>query len=320
VPWRVLKLLCAGLCAMMGSVPAPAVAAALLYATDQRDGGILVFDTVTDAAVATLKVAPGPAMIAAEPNGGRLYVTHPEFGKISVIDGGLLGAPKQFEVSGTPFGVAASSDGRLFVTDWNRDLLLVLDGRTGAKIAAIGVGKSPANVVVSALNKRAFVTNREDDSVSVIDTDRLLVIATVGVGRAPFALAISPDENRIYVANAQSSDVSVLSADSLERLGTVRVGAMPYGVAVTPEGETLFVANQQSGSVFAVDTRSLVVTDRIKVGRYPEAIVMHPDGHKAYVVNWMSGDISVLNVKGGEEIKRLPAGDGIRGLAIMASG
>lgn len=53
------------------------------------------------------------------------------------------------------------------------------------------------------------------------------------------------------------------------------------------------------------------------MGRYPENIVITPDGSKAYVVNWMSGDISVLNGETGRELKRLEAGDGARGLAIV---
>jgi YVTN family beta-propeller protein len=81
----------------------------------------------------------------------------------------------------------------------------------------------------------------------------------------------------------------------------------------------VLVANQQSGTVNVVDTPSLVVTHRERVGRYPENIVMHPDGSKAYVVNWMSGDISVLNGETGRELKRLKAGDGARGLAIVPS-
>jgi YVTN family beta-propeller protein len=69
-----------------------------------------------------------------------------------------------------------------------------------------------------------------------------------------------------------------------------------------------------------IDSESLVVTYRAKVGRYPENIAVLPDGSKAYVVNWMSGDISVLNGRTGQELKRLPASDGIRGLAVVASG
>ena len=47
---------------------------------------------------------------------------------------------------------------------------------------------------------------------------------------------------------------------------------------------------------------------------------MLPDGSKAYVVNWMSGDISVLNGETGRELKRLEAGEGVRGLAIVPAG
>lgn len=294
-------------------------ASALLYVTNQKTASIDVIDTGNDAPVATLAVAPGPAMIAASPSGRRLYVTHPESGQLTILDGQALKVPRVIDLTGAPFGVAASADGRVFVSDWNRNLLVVLD-ESGAKLAEIGVGRAPAHVVVSAASKRVFVANREGDSVSVIDTERLTVVATVGVGHAPFALAVSPGGDRLYVANAQSSDLWVFSTESLERLGAVQVGAMPYGIAVGPAGDRILVANQQSGSVFIIDAASLVVTHRVKVGRYPENVVILPNGSRAYVVNWMSGDISVLNPETGQELKRLEASDGIRGLAIVPAG
>ena len=115
-------------------------AAPLLYVTNQRGADVSVIDTATDAQVATLIVAPGPAMIVASPDRNSLYITHPQAGKISILDAHALLAPRLVDVSGSPVGIAVSPDGRLFVTDQDRNLLVVLDGKTGARLAEIEVG------------------------------------------------------------------------------------------------------------------------------------------------------------------------------------
>jgi YVTN family beta-propeller protein len=296
-----------------------AKAAQLLYVVSQDDSTVEVIDTSTDALVATLPVTKGPATIAAAPNGRKLYITHPDAGKLTVLDGASL-APRVVDVGGTPFGVAVAPDGRVFVSDWQRNVLTVLDGTTLSRIAEIPVGRSPAHVAIAPLGGRVFVTNREGDSVSVIDMKALHVIATVLVGHAPFALTVSPGGDRLYVTNVQSSDLSMLGAETLETLDTVKVGSMPYGVAVTPNSERVFITNQQSGSVSVMDAEALVVTYKTKVGRYPEGVVIEPDGSKAYVANWASGDISVLNGETGQELRRIKASSGARALAIVPAG
>jgi YVTN family beta-propeller protein len=92
-------------------------AAPLLYVTNQGEASVLVIDTGNDARVATLSVAAGPAMITAAPNGKHLFITHPEQGKITILDRQSLSAPRVLDISGTPFGIAASGDGRLYVQD-----------------------------------------------------------------------------------------------------------------------------------------------------------------------------------------------------------
>jgi DNA-binding beta-propeller fold protein YncE len=71
--------------------------------------------------------------------------------------------------------------------------------------------------------------------------------------------------------------------------------------------------------VLVIDADTSVTMHRIKVGRYPEALAILANGSRAYVINWMSGDISVLNPDTGNELKRLEASDGIRGLALVAA-
>jgi YVTN family beta-propeller protein len=292
----------------------------LLYAVNQDDATVTVIDTKAEAVVTTFPVTNGPAMIAASPNGRRLYITHPAAAKLTVLDGASLDRPKVVDLKGTPSCVAVAPDGRVFVGDASRDVVSVLDGTPLAEIAEIKVGRVPAQLAISPSAGRIFVANRGADSVSVIDLESLSVIATVPVGHAPVALSMSPRGDRLYVANVASADLSVIGAETLATIATVNVGAMPYGLAVTPNAERVFVTNQQSATVSVMDVEGLVVTYRAKVGLSPEGIAVQPDGSRVYVANGASGDISVLSGETGHELKRIKLRSGTRMLAIVPAG
>ena len=88
-------------------------AAQLLYVVNQDDASVEVIDTTTDALVAMLPVAKGPAIIAAAPNGRKLYITHPDAGKITVLDGASLTPQPITPTLSTPVDAAAdTADGR----------------------------------------------------------------------------------------------------------------------------------------------------------------------------------------------------------------
>ena len=125
---------------LAGAFAGEAKAAQLLYVVSQDDSTVEVIDTGTDALVATLPVTKGPATIAAAPNGRKLYITHPDAGKLTVLDGASLTPPRVVDVGGTPFGVAVAPDGSVFVSDWQRNVLTVLGGTTLSRIAEIRSG------------------------------------------------------------------------------------------------------------------------------------------------------------------------------------
>ena len=81
-----------------------------------------MIDTSTDALVATLPVTKGPATIAAAPNGRKLYITHPDAGKLGRY----------------PEGVVIAPDGsKAYVANWASGDISVLNGETGQELRRI---------------------------------------------------------------------------------------------------------------------------------------------------------------------------------------
>jgi YVTN family beta-propeller protein len=293
---------------VLASTPA---AAGTVYAASQG-GGTLTRIAPGDAAA--VAIGPGPAQIAAGPE-GRLYLTHSDQRAITVVDGRANAILRRLPFPGQPFGIVVSADGAgLYVGDWSGGRVLRLSAETGAVEAAVAVGRDPAGLVLDRRG-RLYVADRESRQVSVVETGSMTRVATIPVGEGPFALALSPAQDRLYVANVRSGDLSVIDTAGLRVSATAAIGGMPYGVAVSAEGSRVVVTNQQAGSVTILDSGDLAPRAIVPVGRYPEGVVV--DDGRAYVANWFSDDVSVVDLREGREIARLPVGEGPRSLAVV---
>lgn len=301
------------LACLLAGLGASASQARSIYVASQGAGTMVALAPGSAVGGAPVALARTPAQVAAGP-GGRLYLTHPDAARISVVDGPAGSVLRTLSFPGQPFGIAVSADGAsLFVGDWAGNRVLRLSAETSASEGAVAVGREPAGLV---LDRRGmlYVADRESRQVSVIDTARMERVATLPVGEAPFALALSPAQDLLYVANVRSGDVSVVDTDAARTIATFSVGGMPYGVAVSGDGACVLVTNQQGGTLVVLDAAEGTKRATIPVGRYPEGVAV--DGDVAYVANWFSDSVSVVDLATLRETARIAVPDGPRSLVV----
>ena len=190
-----------------GGSPATAGDAPLL---SQDAGELAVIDTATDTVVKTLTLRQDPRASPSRATAGALSSPTPRRRRSPSSISRASPFVETLPYPGTPFGIAAGPAGRLYISDWNRDVLTYVEGELRERAGEIVIGRSPAGVALSPDGKLAFAANRESDTVSIITTNDWTLAATVPVGRAPFALAVSPDGARVYVANVQGGSLSVI--------------------------------------------------------------------------------------------------------------
>lgn len=293
---------------------APGAAAETVYVLSQSAAVLSEISEEGGKPGAEIRLDKAPAALALAPGARLAYVTHPDLGRVSVVDLDARRVRETIKVAGSPFGIAVAKDGRIFVGDWNGAHVTVLGAGEGSASRTIPVGRAPAHLILAPDEKTLFVANRESNSVSIVRTDDLSVAATVEVGHAPFAMALSPDAARLYVGNVQGGTVSVIDTASLAVVETLKSGAMPYGAVVTPDGTRILVTNQQAGTVSVLGSGG--ADKPIKVGDYPEGVVVTGDGARAYVANWFSDDVSVLDLAALKQVRRIKVPGGPRGLAL----
>jgi YVTN family beta-propeller protein len=294
-----------------------ATAAERIYVLSQAGAALSAIEGEQEKVAWSVGLDKAPAAFVLSPDGLAAYVSHPDLGQVSVVDLETRSVVRRISVGGSPFGVALSSDGRLFVGDWNGAHVSVVGVERSGSGEVIEVGRAPAHLLLTPDETLLFIANRESDSVSVVRTSDLAVLTTIPVGRAPFAMALSPDEARLYVGNVQSGDVSVIDVDALKVVETLASGAMPYGAAVTPDASHVLVTNQQAGTVSVLSAGG-EATESIKVGGYPEGVAVSADGSYAVVANWFSDDVSVLDLASGSELRRIKCPSGPRGIVVSA--
>ncbi len=290
-------------------------AAERIYVLSQTGAKLTEIGDEAGDALSSIALDKAPATLALAPDAPLAYVTHPDLGSVSVVDLAEQRVLRTIKMSGSPFGVAVASGGRLYVADWNSDEVSVIETSSETPAKTIKAGRAPAHLLLTPDEKLLFVANRESDSISAVRTADLTIAATIPVGHAPFAIALSPDAKRLYVGNVQSGNVSVIDVERLAVVETRKSGAMPYGAAVTPDGARVLITNQQSGSV-AVLAGDNGTPSSIRVGGYPEGIAIRADGRRAYVANWFSDDVSVLDLDSLKEIRRIKCPGGPRSVVI----
>lgn len=307
---RLRLLAAAALCVLLAG---GAVAGERIYVLSQAGAALSALEDGAEKPSFSIALDKAPAALAIGPRDGLAYVTHADLGKISVVDLDARRVVRSIDVDGSPFGIAAGRDGRLFVGDWNGAHVTVIDAAGGGRKQNVDVGRAPAHLLLSPDERLLFVANRESDSVSVVRTGDLKVEAEIAVGRAPFALALSPDGSRLYAGNVQGGTVSVVDTASLKVVETLASGAMPYGAAVTPDGSRVVVSNQQASTVSVLGQSA---SSAIKVGGYPEGVAISSDGGRAYVANWFSDDVSIVDLTALKEIGRIKFPGGPRSIVL----
>lgn len=216
-----------------------------------RSNAIAVIDPVKGFGRTRLFTAialPSPgADWAATKDDGRVFVTSPDSGVVSVIDTHAWRVVRRIDAGRRPTRAAIDPAGR-FV--WISD-------------------ESPAR-----------------PAIAVVDAEAMSVARTLPVGAGPHAIAFSDDGALAFVTARAAGTLSVFDARTLAKLGEVATGQAPVDVAWSAVRGAAFVVNEGDGSVAVVDPATRAVAERIPFAAGIRAIRFGPGeahgGHAAH--------------------------------------
>jgi YVTN family beta-propeller protein len=251
-----------------------------LYVVTRPSNALVVVDTATNTAIATIPVALPNLETAFEavvsPDGRRAYVmisrlTGAGVSRVAIIDTASHTITGVVLLPGTlPIGGAVSPDGtRLYVTDRAVPVghVLVVDTSTNLAPALIDsiamLGRGPVGIALTPDGLRAYIANRGalgaalPASVDVVDLVTRNVsnisISVPASGNRTW-IRMSPDGTKAYVTTGVGSDVSVIdTASNTESFIIATGGTDALDMAFTPDGLTAFLV-KRGGTVMMISS------------------------------------------------------------------
>jgi len=206
------------------------------------------------------------------------------------------GASRRSAGAAYPTGLAATSDGKLWVCSNRGNEAHLIDPATGKAEAIVPVGVAPYMPLL--VGSKLYVTNWGGDRPT---------------GKAPFTTSGTPVNVDPITTVANSGSVSVItkSGGIWKQEKSIPVGLHPCGITLSPNGKFAYVANANSDTVSVIDTNTETVVEtiiakpesRLPFGSGSNAVTVSPDGSTLYIANGTNNCIAVValgNMSGGE--------------------
>lgn len=181
-------------------------------------------------------------------------------------------------------GVAAGTDGRLFVTNCSDDSVCVLDPTSLAVTATIDPVWEPTAIAAARGRAFAVTANPLIDTISVIEGDA--IVATHAVAMSIRDLAVSPDGALLYIARVDEdiADIAVLDTVTGEVSG-IEIGAgVVEAVVMSRDSARLYVATTDD-DVIVIDTETRQRVAVVRIGAAIRSLAVTPDGAELYVLS-----------------------------------
>lgn len=187
----------------------------LVYVGNHKGHTATLIDPVRRRVVATIALGGAPEYPQADPVTGLVYQNLEDTSELVVVDPKQQAIRARYKVAPgkAPSGLALDAERhRLFSVCDNR-LMVVLDERTGARVAVLPIGAGVDFAAYDPEVRRIYSANGDSATMTVVQqdsADRYRVLENVKTYPHAHALAVDPVSHRIYVVHG--GEVAVYDA------------------------------------------------------------------------------------------------------------
>lgn len=238
-----------------------------------------------------------PKSVAISPDGTRAIVCN--FGRadhdnVWIYDTMTLERIGSIDFAGNAVEAAFTHDGvTLFVSNFRRHLVEVIDFATLTVQAEIPVGLHPKFMVVSPDDRTLYVANYFDRTVSVVDVATRAELRRLATERHPRGMVVRPD-GTLLVAAFHGDVVHVFPEGADRESARWETCELPRHLLLSPDGATLYVTCSM-GHVGFYDAATGARLGMGPTGRNPRSIGINGDGRWIGAANFSSHDVSLID-------------------------
>lgn len=286
--WRAADSLAGGadfLPAFALTTEKPRATLGLLYVADAATGTVVTVDRSSEEVVASCKAGPGARALALSRDRRRLYVANEGDGSLSVIDVHQSSLEATVGIGLTAHSwdaVLADGEDLVAVTSRDLDRLTLIDGRLGARVRELKLGRGPTRLAAAPAQRRLFVLEPGSNAVEVVDSSALAVVGSIACEASPSDLALDRNEAELAVVHANSPNLLVVDARSQAVQATIFVGPGATSVLCDRKRDRIYVARAHPDELVIVERRLAAVVRRIRLAGRVVALAQPLDGALLY--------------------------------------
>lgn len=122
---------------------------------------------------------------------------------------------------------------------------------------------------------------------------------------SPTALKIEAGSNTLFIAGKTANQIRAYDLNDFEAFRVLSTQLPPKGIAIT-KNNILVATSHSNGELLMVNKKTFKEKANIRVGKGAVDVVANTPATFAYVANQFSDDISIVDLKKGKEINRIP--------------
>jgi YVTN family beta-propeller protein len=233
--------------------------------------------------VLPLSVLAGFAMACGQPSAPG------EDGSAALIGADAFTHPSLTSVTSTPvstrpYGIAISSDNRVYVTQISGSAVVQTKLPSVVFGNPIATGIVPAHVAFNPAGTRGYVTNQTGQSLSIINVATSTEIKRLPLPADGFNLIVTKNGAKVYVT-LSTGLVEVVNTSTNTIVKSIQLGPVTNGLALNPSGSRVFISSRDAGTVSIINTTNDAVVGTLVTGGMPQRMAVSPDGAELYIAN-----------------------------------
>lgn len=325
----------APLALLAGCMTAPApttdggAGAAAVFVANKFGNTLSKIDLASGARVVDVPSCANPHELATSPDGRHVALACYGGTTVAIFDTADLATVTAIDLGdrARPHGIEWHANGSIYVTAEGRQSIFRIVDPLGARpdLLEFTTGKPGSHMLaVSPDGRHAWTTDLGSGTVTLIDLVTRRAPRSVTVGAEAEGIDLSPDGAVLWVSARKADKAIALDPMTLEVRREVATGRFPLRIAIRPQGDVAVTSNLADGSLSVIDLARGETIRTIAVSSSDEAeqrqqvtILWSGDGQRIYAAETGSDTVAEVDYATGRVIRRLTAGDGGDGLAIL---
>jgi YVTN family beta-propeller protein len=302
------------------SIPAKPILSLVGYVSNIGASNLVVYDKKAYQVTRVIPVGRGPAGMALDQRGRRLYVANSGDNEILVIDilADQITSRIKLPTGDRPVELALAPDGRtLLSVNPGTNTVSFIDPSSLIELNRVNVGYGPRSITIDPAGRRAYVFSTLSGTITVLDMANRAVITTFSTDPGPLRGDFSPTGDKLYVIHELSSYLAVIDPMSFRVLRRFSIGPGMISIKVNSRTGDVYIGRNNDIFVGVYNPSSFVAVDLIRAGGTVNYMTIDDEENNLYMVSSELKRVIVSNLVRKKILYEIDVGEAPYWVSVM---